>query len=90
MFKTGFVLQPDNEGVLPFQIVARATDGDFFSLFNVPFLYGAAHEQAEHQHEQRHSEIDQQDDKIFHASDLLLDDHGIFDASDHPGGATAF
>lgn len=40
MFKTGFVLQPENESVLPFQTVARVTSGNFFTLFNVPFLYG--------------------------------------------------
>lgn len=40
MFKTGFVLQPEDESVLPFQTVARASGSDFFTLFNVPFLYG--------------------------------------------------
>jgi putative ABC transport system permease protein len=41
MFKTGFVVQPENEGVRPYQVVARATEGDFFSMFNVPFLFGS-------------------------------------------------
>ena len=41
MFKTGSVLIPDEKNLLPFQVVARATDRDFFSLFNVPFLYGS-------------------------------------------------
>ena len=40
MFRTGFIVQPDNADVLPFQVEARATDGDFFALFNVPYLYG--------------------------------------------------
>lgn len=40
MFKTSFVVQPQREDVNPFLSIARATDGDFFRMFDVPFLYG--------------------------------------------------
>jgi putative ABC transport system permease protein len=42
MFKTGFVLQPDNENIKPYLVTARATDSDFFAMFNVPYLYGGS------------------------------------------------
>lgn len=42
MFKTGFVVQPENESILPFRVVGRASTKDFFHLFNVPFVFGGA------------------------------------------------
>ena len=41
MMKATFVVQPDREDAHPFQEVVRMTDGDFFEMFNVPFLYGS-------------------------------------------------
>ncbi len=41
---TGFSVIPDTEGVNPFMMSARAIDHDFFSMFNVPFIYGNAWE----------------------------------------------
>ena len=41
MFKTDRVIQPEGEGVLPFQEELRATTADFFAMFDVPFKYGA-------------------------------------------------
>jgi putative ABC transport system permease protein len=41
MFKVSFIVQPEREDVHPFLVSARATDSDFFSLFDVPFLYGS-------------------------------------------------
>ena len=41
MMKATFVVQPDREDAHPFQEVVRMTDGDFFGMFNVPFLYGS-------------------------------------------------
>ena len=41
MFKSGRVVQPENEEILPFQEIVRATSADFFAMFDVPFLYGS-------------------------------------------------
>ena len=40
-YKSGRVLEPKNEGELPFQVTSRATTHAFFRMFDVPFLYGA-------------------------------------------------
>ena len=40
MTKTFQVIEPQGEGVLPFDALGRAAFGDFFSMFDVPFLYG--------------------------------------------------
>jgi putative ABC transport system permease protein len=42
MFESGLVIEPINEGELPFDSGARVTTADFFAMFNVPFLYGSA------------------------------------------------
>jgi len=41
MHKVSLVVQPDRQGLKPFQEVARLTGSDFFALFDVPFLFGA-------------------------------------------------
>jgi putative ABC transport system permease protein len=40
-FKTMRVVEPSADDSSPFQIEARATTGDFFSMFDVPFAYGS-------------------------------------------------
>ncbi|MDJ0698661.1 MAG: ABC transporter permease [Woeseiaceae bacterium] len=40
-FKSDRVVQPDGEGVMPFQENVRATSADFFAMFEVPFEYGS-------------------------------------------------
>lgn len=45
-FKSMRVVQPDGEDSKPFQRETRATTGDFFSLFNVPFKYGSGWDKA--------------------------------------------
>ncbi len=40
-FKSDRVVQPEGEGVLPFQELVRATSADFFAMFDVPFMYGS-------------------------------------------------
>jgi putative ABC transport system permease protein len=43
MRKGSFVLDPKHsEGAKPFQILARFTQSDFFSMFDVPFQYGGS------------------------------------------------
>ena len=40
-FKSDRVVQPEGDGVLPFQELVRATSADFFAMFDVPFKYGS-------------------------------------------------
>ena len=40
-FMSSRVVQPDGEEAKPFQRETRATTGDFFAMFNVPFKYGS-------------------------------------------------
>ena len=42
MFKTGFAVQSDNPDIAPQLRSARATDRDFFAMFEVPFAFGGA------------------------------------------------
>ncbi len=42
MFKAAFAVQPQNNGAAPFLAISRITGRDFFSMFDVPFLYGGA------------------------------------------------
>lgn len=39
-YKTWRVVQPEDPAQLPFQVQSRSTSGDFFSMFDTPFLYG--------------------------------------------------
>jgi len=41
MFKSNRIAEPEGEGELPFMVDGRATSGDFFAMFNVPFRYGS-------------------------------------------------
>jgi len=40
MFESSLVIEPVDDDSLPFEATARVTDGDFFAMFDVPFLYG--------------------------------------------------
>jgi putative ABC transport system permease protein len=42
MYATGAALTPANPDLRPFQVHTRAAYADFFPMFSVPFLYGAA------------------------------------------------
>ncbi len=42
MVGSTFVVVPDNRDAAPFQTTARLTTASFFSMFDVPFLYGQA------------------------------------------------
>jgi putative ABC transport system permease protein len=45
-FLSSRVIQPDGEDAKPFQRDTRATSADFFTMFNVPFKYGAGWDKA--------------------------------------------
>lgn len=42
MHKVGLIVEPGREGVRPFKALGRLTDGDFFAMFDIRFIYGAA------------------------------------------------
>jgi putative ABC transport system permease protein len=41
MFESSLIIEPIIDGDLPFEAGARVTPGDFFAMFNVPFIYGS-------------------------------------------------
>jgi putative ABC transport system permease protein len=41
MFETSLIIEPVTNEDLPFEAGARATYGDFFPMFDVPFIYGS-------------------------------------------------
>jgi putative ABC transport system permease protein len=40
MFESSLIIEPANDEEMPFEATARVTTGDFFAMFNVPFIYG--------------------------------------------------
>jgi putative ABC transport system permease protein len=42
MFESSLIIEPLDEGELPFEAGARVTTSDFFAMFNVPFIFGSA------------------------------------------------
>jgi putative ABC transport system permease protein len=47
MYKSGQVATPDNKTVKPFGVATRLTTADFFTMFDVPFIYGTGWSRAE-------------------------------------------
>ena len=41
MFETSLIIEPEGEDELPFEAGARVTHGDFFAMFQVPFIFGS-------------------------------------------------
>jgi len=41
MFESSLIIEPLNDDDLPFEAGARVASSDFFTMFNVPFLYGS-------------------------------------------------
>lgn len=39
-YRSSRVVQPDDPDQLPFQVSSRSTSGDFFPMFDVPFVFG--------------------------------------------------
>ena len=52
-FKSDRVVQPEDEGLRPFQEEVRATTADFFAMFDVPFEFGGGWDAAADQTEER-------------------------------------
>jgi len=47
MFRSGQVVTPENKSIKPFGVSTRVTTADFFTMFDVPFLYGSGWPRAE-------------------------------------------
>jgi putative ABC transport system permease protein len=47
MFRSGQVVTPDNKSIKPFSVSTRVTTADFFTMFDVPFIYGGGWPRAE-------------------------------------------
>jgi putative ABC transport system permease protein len=45
MAKSGGIIQPQSQDAKPFEASIRLTFADFFSMFNVPFIYGSSWDQ---------------------------------------------
>ena len=41
MFESSLIIEPKSQDELPFEAGARVASGDFFPMFNVPFLFGS-------------------------------------------------
>ncbi|WP_444926716.1 ABC transporter permease [Microbulbifer sp. TRSA002] len=46
MHRYGFTVKPESSAIRPFESDARVTTRDFFSLFDVPFIYGGTWEKS--------------------------------------------
>ena len=46
MFESSLVIEPVNDGEMPFEAGARVAQSDFFPMFNVPFIYGSGWDQS--------------------------------------------
>ena len=42
MFESSLIIEPINKDDLPFEAGARVNSADFFSMFNVPFIFGSS------------------------------------------------
>ena len=51
-YKISRVIQPEGDDARPFQASGRATTADFFSMFDVPFLYGSGWDRSSDQTEE--------------------------------------
>ena len=72
MFKATFIVQPEREDVHPFLAIARVTDGDFFALFDVPFLYGGGWDHSADDNAEQVVVINKEiNDKVFGGRDSV-------------------
>jgi putative ABC transport system permease protein len=46
MFESSLIIEPVDEDEMPFETGARVATADFFSMFNVPFIYGSGWDRA--------------------------------------------
>lgn len=72
MHRTGIVVVPADASVRPRHVQARATGGDFFEMFNAPFLHGGGWTRADEQSEARVTVITRElAERVFKRSDVV-------------------
>ena len=65
-------MQPDDEESKPFQRNTRATTGDFFAMFNVPFKYGSGWDRSADDTQERVVVIDEDlNEQLFGGEDSV-------------------
>lgn len=66
MRKGVYTAVPENQDIAPFLAVSRMTDGDFFEMFQVPFLYGRGWEERSDQNAENVVVLSKEtNDKLF-------------------------
>lgn len=79
-YKISRVVQPEGDGERPFFVVARATTGDFFPMFDTPFLYGGGWDRGADEALQYVAVIDREvNDRVFGGRDSVGEDIVIND-----------
>ncbi|WP_419570609.1 ABC transporter permease [Rheinheimera sp.] len=64
------VVEPADKDALPFLIEGRATSGDFFTMFDTPFLYGSGWDRAADEQQQRVAVINAElNERLFGGKD---------------------
>lgn len=71
-YQSSRVVQPEGEESKPFQRETRATTGEFFSMFNVPFKYGAGWDKSADDTQERVVVIDEDlNEQLFGGADSV-------------------
>lgn len=66
MARSGGIVEPEDRDVKPFQASIRLTYGDFFSMFDVPFIYGSGWDKSADETQQLVVVIDREtNDEVF-------------------------
>ena len=66
------VVEPADKEALPFLIEGRATSGDFFTMFDTPFLYGSGWDRAADEQQQRVAVINAElNERLFGGKDSV-------------------
>lgn len=72
MAQSGFVVLPEGEHGRPFEVRGRATYGDFFAMFEVPFLFGGGWDRAADESAERVAVLSRQtNDRLFGGEDSV-------------------
>lgn len=71
-YKTARVVQPQGDGERPFRAVTRSTTGDFFAMFDTPFLFGGGWDRTADEREEYVVVIDREvNDRVFGGRDSV-------------------
>ena len=72
MVQSGFVVVPSGEHGRPFEVAGRATYGDFFAMFDVPFRFGGGWDRAADESGERVAVLSREtNDRLFGGEDSV-------------------